>query len=449
MRYLKVFVYLFALCACIAGCTPAGGLKCNIGVADITPDEPVVLAGFAARSGLSTTVHRPLKTRCLVVKDDSTTVCIISNDMMELPPKYADGLRDEIAERTGIPRGNIFIHCTHTHSAPRVGGGSAEPGGTNHAFAQKVRRVVVDNAVLTIINDKAFKPFTIETGKAQSDINCNRGEKDGPCDHDVYAARLLDKRGRPIVSLVNFACHPVSLNHRSLLVSTDFPGITVDELMKVWGGETFYFSGAAGNVNPCGPLQADTSYTQQRGLELAEAAKGITFEKTGGKGRLLVKNLTVNLPYRADRITPEVINAHVDEIRQWDVSGTWKGDVDRWQQEILERIAAGEVKNYLPFEIAAVNMDGLVLLFSQGEPFSEYQTSVRASKPGHPILFIAYTNGQNSYLPDKHAYQSTAYEYEKEQMHIYIKAPYPLSNDMPIVYETALKKLSGDVLKNE
>ena len=147
------------------------------------------------------------------------------------------------------------------------------------------------------------------------------------------------------------------------------------------------------------------------------------------------------MPFRIPQITEEAINAHVDEILQWDVSGTWKNDVIGWRTEILEKMDKGELENYLPFQIACVRAGGMVFFFTQGEPFNEYQTILHDSKPDASVLFVAYTNGQNSYLPSKHAFQVDAYEYEKEQMHIYIKAPYPLSDSMPEVYESAAKQL--------
>ncbi|MCL1822569.1 MAG: hypothetical protein FWG22_07080, partial [Prolixibacteraceae bacterium] len=125
----------------------------------------------------------------------------------------------------------------------------------------------------------------------------------------------------------------------------------------------------------------------------------------------------------------------------------WKNDVVGWRREILGKMANGEVKNYLPFQIACVRIGGMVFFFTQGEPFNEYQTILRESKHNTPVLFVAYTNGQNSYLPSKHAFQTNAYAYEKEQMHIYIKAPYPLSANMPDVYETAAKQIIHDIFE--
>ena len=440
MSINKLFIVLLLVLSIIS-CSPTGQLKCNTGVADITPLDSVNLAGFAARKGLSVGVHRPLKTRCLVIKKDTMRVCIISNDMMEIPVSMANDLREQISRQTGIPFQHIFIHNTHTHSAPRVNGFSVEQGGTNVNFRKMFMETLVDNAVRTANNKAGFVPFTIETGKGESFINCNRREKDSPINHDVYAVRLLDKKGKPIVSMLNFGCHPVSLGHLSRMVSTDFPGITVEEIQKEWGGEVFYFSGAAGNVDPCGPLSSETSYAEERGKQLADALRQIKFKKLKPEQSLIVQNTEVCLPFRIPQVTREDVNAHVDEILLWNVSGTWKNDVINWQKEMLEKMANGEVKSYLPFQIGSVRVGGLLFFFTQGEPFNEYQTILRESKPDASVLFIAYTNGQNSYLPSKHAFMVDAYAYEKEQMHIYIKAPYPLSDAMPDVYETAARQI--------
>lgn len=445
MNTAKRLLFILTLCAAFASTSAvaADRLECNFGVADITPREPVALAGFAARKGLSNGIHRPIFTHCLVIRSGEERVCIITNDMMEVSPDFAVELRNAIAERSGIPYDCIFIHNTHTHSTPRLVGVTVEPGGTNRPYKEQFAATLVDNAVRTIKDTKAFRRFSIETGKGECFINCNRCEKNGPIDHDLYAARLVDRRGRPIVSLLNFSCHPVSLNHRSNLVSTDFPGIAVAELGREWGCPVFYFTGASGNVDPCGKLRADTTYTQGRGEELAEAASRIVFAPLPKSNRLKVVNRVVHLPYSTDHITVEKINAHAAKLSaEQGVSDTWVRDIEGWRQIMLQRLADGKIEDTLPIEIAAVNIGGLVMLFSQGEPFNEYQQAAREVAPSTPLFFMGYTNGQKSYLPSAHAFERReGYAYELRQMHIYVKAPWPLSAYVPQVYNQALQEV--------
>ena len=428
-----------------ASCSQSGKLTCNYNAADIstTPDEHTMLAGFAARSKLSTELHLPLYTHCLVLGKDADKVCIISNDLMEIQPDLSLEWRTEISEKSGLPLNRIFMHCIHTHSAPRNGGVRAEPGGSNYSHKERLHKVLVENAVTTITDDAAFRPFKMELGKAQTSINGNRCEKEtGPVDRDVYVVRFLEKSGKPIVSIVNLACHPVCMGAGSLLVSSDYPGVCGKILKEAWGGDVFQLTGAAGNMDPAlGPKRVE--YAEECGRSLADSILSIKFSPVKATGEFKVVNDTVALPFRIAEITPEAVEAHAAEISSWDktVSATWKDDVQGWKELILSRFPQGKVHNSLDFTMGAVNVNGIIFFFTQGEPFCEYQMGARSHFPGRTVIFAGYTNGQNSYLPSAHAYEyRKGYEYEIDQMHIYIKAPYPLSDQMPESFAAAIDK---------
>lgn len=174
---MKPWIFTALFVVCIATSCSHGRLEMNYHSADIStlPDEHVVLAGFAARHGLSDGIHQNLRTHCLVIKDDAgQKVCIISNDLMEISPAITDTLRTMISERSGIARENILIHNIHTHSAPRSGGASVIAGGTNREWKFRMIDSLVGNAVRTITAEKEFSSFRLETGKAETIINCNR-----------------------------------------------------------------------------------------------------------------------------------------------------------------------------------------------------------------------------------------------------------------------------------
>ena len=423
----------------------------NYNAADIstTPDEHTMLAGFAARNELSTELHLPLYTHCLVIGKGADKACIISNDLMEISPDLSLEWRQEISEKSGLPLDRIFMHCIHTHSAPRNGGWRCEPGGSNYSHKERLHETLVANAVKTITDDAAFQPFKMEVGKAQTSINGNRCEKEtGPVDRDVYVVRFLDKGGKPVVSIVNLACHPVCMGSRSLLVSSDYPGVCGKILREAWGGDVFQLTGAAGNMDPArGPKMVE--YAEECGACLADSLMNIKFEKVGSSSEFKVVNDTVSLPFRIPEITPEAISGHAEEIAKWDrtVSATWKDDVAGWKDQMLERYAQGKVHNTLDFTMGAVNIRGIVFFFTQGEPFCEYQMEARSKFPGRTVIFAGYTNGQNSYLPSAHAYEyRKGYEYEIDQMHVYIKAPYPLSEKMPEAFAGAIEKTITEAL---
>lgn len=431
-------------------CNGGGRLVCNYNSADISTieGEHTMLAGFAARNDLSTDLHLPLYTHCLVVSDGTDKACIISNDLMEISPELSLEWRKEISQKSGLPLDRIFMHCIHTHSAPRNGGWRAEPGGSNYAHKERLHKTLVDNAVKTITDDASFRPFKMETGIAQTSINGNRCEKTGPVDRDVYVVRFLDKKGAPIVSVVNIACHPVCMGAGSLLVSSDYPGVAGNILKEAWGGDVFQLTGAAGNMDPAkGPKKVE--YAEECGRSLADSILTVKFTPVRATGEFKVVNDTVALPYRIAEVTPEAVTAHAEEISAWDktVSASWKEDVEGWKELILSRFKDGEVKSALDFTMGAVNIDGVIFFFTQGEPFCEYQMNARSKFPGRTVIFAGYTNGQNSYLPSAHAYEyRKGYEYEIDQMHVYIKAPYPLSDKMPQAFADAIEKTIQEAL---
>lgn len=431
---MKKLVSILMLMVVILSCKKEG-LTMSYSSADIsgTPEEHMVLAGFAARDELSDGIHLPLYTHCLVVGDGTQKVCIISNDLMEISPAITDTLLNMIAERSGLKKENILMHCIHTHSAPRSGGASNYTGGTNRAWKERMMETVVANAVKTI--KAKGEPFTLEIGKGSSAINGNRCEKDGPVDRSVYVARFLQD-GKPVVSIVNYSCHPVSMGPTSYLLSSDYPGVAARYLQEAWGGEVFQLSGAQGNVDPAeGPKKVD--YTERIGKQFADDIKDIEFQTIPSEGLLRIVNKTVDLPYEIDKVTPEAVIRHADSLAASAKTTfpRFSNDVMGWKEEILERFRTGEVPSKLRYHLHGVNMDGVVFFFSDGEPFCEYQIEAREAFPGTTVFFAGYTNGQNSYLPSQHAYEvRKGYEYEIEQMHVYIKAPYPLSSRMPSVY---------------
>lgn len=442
MRVRKALSFLAVTLSLIA-CTQGPALRCNYSETDITTtdDEHTTLAGFAARTSLSTTVHHRLYSHCLVISDGQQKVCIISNDMMEISPDLSLEIREAISEKSGLPLENILLHCIHTHSSPRCGGSAAQPGGTNYSFKTRMVERVVENAVSTITDDASFVPFRMEIGKAQTSINGNRCEKEGPCDHDVYVARLNDLKGRTMVTIMNLACHPVCMGPGSYVVSSDYSGVAADRIKDVWGGSVMQLTGASGNMDPeKGPK--DSTYARECGNSLADSILNVKFTPVKPQGRLMLASNVAKLPYRVGKVTPGAVRAHADSLVNASTDfPRFASDVRRWEDEILARFRDGEVKNCLDFNMEAVNVDGVIFFFTQGEPFCEYQMETRASFPGETVFFAGYTNGQNSYLPSEHAYAyRKGYEYEIEQMHVYIKAPYPLSSSMPRTFLEGIRK---------
>lgn len=447
---MRLIISVLVLLAAVT--LQASPLRCNYSSADISlkPGEHVSLAGFAARTKLSDGAHLPLRTHCLVISDGRKKVCIISNDLMETSPAVADQLRDRIAIATGLDRNDILLHNIHTHSAPRMMGKWTVSGASNYIYVLRTCDVIVANAVKTVMDEKSFREFTLETGCTTTHFQGNRCEKEGPIDHDVFAARLLDRKGRPICAFINVPCHPVCMGPKSVLQSSDYSGVARGMIRDKWGCEVFQFTGAAGNIDPAeGPKTVE--YAEECGKVLASDLDRVVFKRAPERGKLLVFNNVSHLPYAIPEVTKDAVHRLADSIS---VSyrtefPRFAEDVRGWEEQIIaEWDNPGKNYKSLDYHMTALSVDGVLFFFTQGEPFCEYQMDARKAFPGRTLFFCAYTNGQNAYLASKRGYQvRKGYEYELEQMYVYIKAPYPLSDRMPDTYSASIRETIEKVLQ--
>ena len=151
-------------------------------------------------------------------------------------------------------------------------------------------------------------------------------------------------------------------------------------------------------------------------------------------------------------MTPEAFIRHADSLSASARTSfpRYADDVMRWKDEILERFEEGPVPSKLRYHLHGLDVDGVIFFFSDGESFCEYQMEARKAFPDRTVFFAGYTNGQTSYLPSEHAYQvRKGYEYEIEQMHVYIKAPYPLSSSMPATYRAGVIETIRETIEAE
>lgn len=444
-------IFSILVCLGVALNLGAAPLRFNFRSADITPleEDHTMLAGFAARNDLHDGVHTPLKAGCFVFLDKGTgrKVCVVSLDMMELAPVLADELRDSIQARTGIGKDNILLHCIHTHSAPRVGGRWIDEGAANRPFYLRFKESVLNLAVSTINDEGGFRKFKVEIGKCSTSISGNRCEKEGPVDRDVYAVRFLDRKGKPICAFINLACHPVCMGPRSYLAGADYSGVARGIISKKWGCEVFQFSGAQGNLDPAeGPKTFE--YAEQCGRSLSDSLSTIVFTPFEMDGTLALSTNVTRLPFRIPEVTAAEIHKLAQSLKKEYATSfpRFADDVDGWEKQMVNELGPDAVIRSLDVNMTGLNIGGLVFVFSQGEAFCEYQTGLRTAFPDKTVIFAGYTNGQSAYIPSERAFEvRKGYEYELEQDFVYVKRPYPLSEQMPQAFQEGLVKTAAMV----
>jgi hypothetical protein len=128
------------------------GWKVGLASANVTPTEPVMLAGYASRSEPFTGVLDDLHMKALAIEDASgTRALIITADLIGFTAEVGDPIRERIASATKIPRENVLLNASHTHAGPAL------------ALQQRERSVVKeDHAEKTIAYTKRVQDICVK-----------------------------------------------------------------------------------------------------------------------------------------------------------------------------------------------------------------------------------------------------------------------------------------------
>jgi len=370
-------------------------------------------------------------------------------------PEMTQEIIRRIADETAVPMASIFVHAIHTHSAPVMEHGTSE---ANDRYIRWAIGRIVQNAVRTMVETEPYQTCSLRYGSARCDISANRRLVDpqtglaakvsniqGANDQEVNILQMVNSAGVPVVTLLNYACHPVVLGYDSNSVSTDYPGAARETVEQALGGMAIFLNGAAGNINPCLTDQTDPAIADQEGRKLGVAVVNSTMETWKGPLDIKVQNRTVQLPYRDQKMTAERFQHEVERrLDEQTEFHNWQQDLRKWSAVMIDHLHRGRVPDTCSITVSALRMGPAVFLMSQGEVFIEYQIRAKQSCPDKKVFFVAYTNGLKGYVPTAEAFRHKGYEVD--QAYVYMEEPSPLTPDADHLYMNSLNNLLREEL---
>jgi hypothetical protein len=244
-RCLPAFV-LAALGFVLYGGMARAGLEVGAAKVVITPSPLLPVSGGLGAPNPTKEKKGDITARATVFRNGSTSVAIVSLDLLGFPGVLADKVRAQVP---GIPGKNILIGSTHTHSAPDC---YAFPNGKGgHTGDLKyIDSVVTKTAAAINEAVKNLKPATLKIAT---------GEAEGQIAFNYYAPDLYDRRmsvirataqadGKTIATLVNYAIHPEVLGNDRGILSPDCIGPMCDKIEAESGGMAMFMNGAQGGM---------------------------------------------------------------------------------------------------------------------------------------------------------------------------------------------------------
>lgn len=242
-------------------------LKVGHGIADITPETPIPLGGYGnSQHRISESVRDSLKATCIAFTDpDNTTVLLFSTDEIRCVPKLCDRVKDVLCAEFDLPRENVQISATHTHSAPGLGEIETPEMEAYHekyvAGLIEAGRKAMGNR-FPAITSVGFTPtermnfirhYKIADGSyAGANFgNWSAGVVGHASNNDSWVQVIkFDRIGAKPVILVNFQAHPCFTGGvDKKVVSADYIGELRSYIEMKTNSKFAFFQGAAGNHN--------------------------------------------------------------------------------------------------------------------------------------------------------------------------------------------------------
>jgi hypothetical protein len=348
-------------------------LQVGFGEADITPTligKPVYLAGFGANRK-ATAVLDPLAVRAVVFRHGGRTVAIACADVVGLFLPTVERVRKEL---TGFDY--VLVSSTHNHHGPDTLGLWGPTPFTSGVDLEYMRRV--EGAILQSIRDaeKSLRPVDARIGSVNAPELLHDSRPPIVKHDELVTLRFQDPGAATVRGIVlQWNCHPETLDSKNTRVSADFVGETVKELKAKYGCPVVYLTGTVGGLM----TSMHVDVRDETGQRLVEGSP----EKMRRYGRLIAGRAGEALAAaKPVRLTPIAVRSQsialpVDNRRF--ILGKQLGVLDRpmerWTgnvgQPVTRLAKIGKERAALRTEIAWLRLGELDVAVIPGEIYPE------------------------------------------------------------------------------
>ncbi len=368
---------------------------------DITPQEPVILAGSPSPFR-SESVSTRLYVKAMVLATETQKVAIVTLDTLKYPVEEVIRARRQIESAAGIPAGNIILCASHTHSGPlwpyykdhlvtpitevvTIAARNLTPCrlATSQAKAEGVsecRRVIK--------NGKAWNRWQLQSSEE------NKYPAEGPADPTVVVLAAIGDRGKLLAVVYNFACHAASNRERT--VSADYPGEVQKYVQNHLGYAVpvFFLTGACGDVNPAQGVSMG---------QLGEKLGAGIMECLGRLQPIAQPSLSID-----SREVPIPGREH-KELAEAEIARNWPTQLEHYRNTFREMKSQARPA-YRCFVTGIRIGADFAIVTNPTELFCGIGLRIKAQSPFRQTMVAEQTNGAHGYVPTARAFAGGSYE---------------------------------------
>jgi len=427
-------VALFCFFLSCAG--PSSHHEWHAGVAAvcITPEKPMWMAGYAARTQPSQGVGLDLYAKALALQDQrGRRMVILTSDLLGFPAELTEAIAKKIRLRHGLKRDEILFTFSHTHGGPAIRHSLSLMYATNEqqnadieAYAEGLQPRYVDLVGRALA---ALRPVQLSFGRGQADFGVNRRllqEKgyvigvnpQGPVDHSVPVLKISDDQGGLLALLFGYTCHNTTLQGNNYLIHGDYAGVAQKDLQEKFpGAVALFMNGFAGDTNPY--PRGTLELAQQHGLSLSAAVQeALTHPLQPLHGRLKSHFSYAELPLSTPPSRDELL------AQQQNPDKYIRANAGHLLARLDEK---GELDPTYHYPIQTIQVgDSLLIVALAGEVLVDYALRLQKEiEPPVRLWTVGYSNDVFAYVPSRRVLEEGGYE-AKDSMIYYGWWPWSL-----------------------
>ena len=440
-RFLAIGILALSVHAAQAQTFRAGAATSNI----TPPLASPIVGGFTPFP--ATHIHDELHARCLVLDDGKTKLVFVVCDLLGIDRQISDEAREILQRDLGIPKENVLISATHTHSAASALGKDARLiGHVMDEYQRFVARRIVDGVKRAVnlarpaqigwgsvdVPEHLFnrrwhmKPGTVPVnpfgGSDKVKMNPPAGspnliEPAGPTDPAIPFIMVREPAGKPIALFSTYSLHyvgGVGNGH----VSADYFALYCEALTRLLDAErqtpafvALMANGTSGDINNIdfrNPRPKQDAYAQMRFV-----ADDVARKIHAALGKIAYRDhATLDARYREPEIgtrrpSPELIEwAKKKVVEPLSVKG--KTDLSVIYAERTLRMAEHPAKLKMPLQ--AFRVGDLRIASMPCEIFCEIGLEYKQRAGVKQAWLVSLNHGYYGYLPTPRHHELGGYE---------------------------------------
>lgn len=448
--------------------TPTSRLRFGLARIDVTPPVGIYHPMWgAARHHRATGVHRPLTAEAMVfapLDETRLPVLRLQIDHVGMTATHQATVIDMLSQATKLPAENIITTFSHTHSSGNFSADRVHlPGGELiGGYVEELNQKLVTVATQALAN---VQEAVITYGRGRCSMATNRDYWDDdsnfyacgynpgvPADDTLLVARMTDKEGALLATVVNYACHPTTLAWENTLISPDYVGALREVVEEATGAPCIFALGACGELGPRQSHQGKTEVADNNGRNVGYAAlatmatmdpPATDFAYQGPVISGATLGTWTHQPLSEERLQQTALftgGSYMVELPQKPLPDpvALEAEMEEWgtrQQEADERGETVAARDYgarlerarrwimrvrhlidrptCPYHFTVHRLGDAIWITVGGEPYSLIQTELRQRFPDHPIIFSPLAGDfQVAYLLPSDRYGKGLYQEE-------------------------------------